>query len=233
MSILPRLSLATLALAAALPASATAFIWTDWYAANSAGGFNGRLATGSGEVAVQYQGRYTSAQINHSGTNIWQPTATYTGAEVDVAPHSDLIGITGGSGAITQRLLFSQAVVDPVLAIVSLGRSTLTAYFDFGDLDFDIISSGFGAFGGNASTLVELPGNVLAGTEGNGLIRFHGTFSELSWQVPVAESWAGITVGALGIAAQPVSVAEPGSLLLTALGIAGAARLRRSRHQLA
>lgn len=58
---------------------------------------------------------------------------------------------------------------------------------------FTIRSNGPGAFG--SGPLVQMPGNVLVGSEGHGLIQFVGTFSSISWTGTNPEFWSGFTWG--------------------------------------
>jgi len=55
------------------------------------------------------------------------------------------------------------------------------------------VSQGVGFWGGCSTCLVQLPNNVLQGTEGHGTIKFLGTFSTFSWTVPNPEVWHGFT----------------------------------------
>ena len=60
-------------------------------------------------------------------------------------------------------------------------------------------------FGGST---ISAAGNIVSGSEGNGTIRFSGTFLQIAWRNPVFESYYGFTVGAAGATAsvpQPVT----------------------------
>lgn len=178
--------------------------WVDWTDADNA------TVTGVVDgIAVTYRGPREFAQLN-GGTNYWNPSTPYTSATVPNAPGtSDIIGLsfTGGT------LLFSEAVTNPVMAIVSLGGGPETKW-NF-NAPFQILSQGAG-FWGNGP-LTNPSGNTLAGREGHGTIQFIGTFTSISWSIENGESWAGFTV----------AVPAPGTAAVAALGLVGSARRRR------
>ena len=89
-----------------------------------------------------------------------------------------------------------------------MGRAQFPVHYDF-DTPFDVLSSGPGYWGG-PGTLTELPGNVLEGVEGHGVIQFHGTIETLSWTIPETEVWHGFTIG---------ETPEPSSMVLLVLGM--------------
>ena len=95
-------------------------------------------------------------------------------------------------------ITFSKPVVNPVMAIWSLGAPGTTASFNFTASEpFTIESGGPSAeFGGSA--IFVCSGNSLAvcGTEGNGTIQFQGTFSTISWTNPAFENYYGFALGA-------------------------------------
>lgn len=197
-------------LLAAPAARAVPVTWVDWTTANSTS------ASGTaGGIAVSFTGNINPAAQTNGGTNFWAVnSSTYTAPPVadNAPPDSDIIRLIGGTGTGVQTLSFSQAVVNPVMAIMSMGQPGVAVRYLF-DAPFDVLKVGPGFFGNGS--LTELAGNVLEGREGHGLIQFQGTFSSISWTVPTPENWHGFQVGILA------SVPEPGSVALMGLGLAG------------
>jgi hypothetical protein len=225
--------LASLALVSVLAVSSQAapIFWTDWTAATAGnpGSATGTLATSGGPVAVSYSGNLTFAQTSGGTYYYTAPNGTspYTSSTVDNAPGtSDIIAMTGGSG-LTNTITFSQAVIDPVMAIVSMGQGGVPVTYNF-DQDFTILSENQGYWGGTTTSFSQ-SGNSLVGVEAHGVIQFTGAVTSISFTAPTYEYWYGFTLGTAGIANAP-SVPEPGSLALTALGLAalvGVARRKR------
>lgn len=128
------------------------------------------------------------------GTNYWNPSSPYVSPQVPNAPPGcDLLALQGGQDQI-YRLTLSEPIVDPLMAIVSLGQPGVSTTYDF-DSPFTIVSQGPGYWGGTSSSLQQLSGDVLQGNEGHGTIRFLGTFDTFSWTVPTPEYWHGFTFG--------------------------------------
>ena len=114
--------------------------------------------------------------------------------------------------------------------IVSLGAGGTTITYDF-DRPFTIVSQGAGFWGGDATRLQALAGDVLQGREGHGTIQFIGTFDSFSWTAPTSEDWHGFQFGirtAERLDPTP-TVPEPASLLLVGIALAGVAASRRKR----
>jgi VWD domain-containing protein/collagen triple helix repeat protein/IPT/TIG domain-containing protein len=188
---------------AAVSIPVATYYYVDWTTASVAGGTaTGTITLPDASVitvnfaatkADQSAGSIYNAQVNGVGTNYWVPVSTYTSVEVaNAPPNPDIIELTGGQSQ-TYTVTFSEPVANPIMAIVSLGGFHAATY-NF-DAPFSIVSAGPGYFGGSPTTLVQLPNNVLQGTEGSGTIQFLGTFSKLSWTVPTAETWHGFTFG--------------------------------------
>ena len=125
----------TLALAGGA-ASAAPVYWTDWTGADTDPGTgfagNGTITTPSTSVNVAYTNAAGVGFYQPSGGNdYWTPrvpvsNSPYTSSQVDNAPDStDIIAL---QHAGNQTLTFSQTVVNPVFAFVSLnGNGSLSA----------------------------------------------------------------------------------------------------------
>ncbi len=209
-----------LALFAAQPATGATINWTDWtnYTLGSAGSANGTISPG---IAVRYSGDVTFAQTG-IGTNYWTEgvPAPYTGNPVvgNAPTPAEMIALSLTS--FNNTLTFSQAVLNPIMAIVSMGRTNLPVSYDF-NTPFTVLSEGRGYWGDGWYNL--LPGDILQGYEMHGVIQFNGYISSISWNASPSEYWHGITVGL----ANPVP--EPSTLLLLGGGLAGLGLWRRSR----
>src|SRR4030095_12841236 len=102
--------------------------WTDWTAftaGNTTGTATGIINTGSSTINVSYAGQVGSNSVVNGvgGNTSWLPASTWSGGTVSngPAPNRDNITLVGGAGTGVNTLTFSSAVVDPVMAIWSLG----------------------------------------------------------------------------------------------------------------
>jgi len=193
---------------------ADVIVWTDW-TSFTAGTTNGTATGTAGSVGVSYSGQVLSNSNtnNTSGGVSWGPASTFSGGSIsNPPPFRDIITLQGGAGTGTNTIRFSTPVVDPVMAIWSLGQGGAPASFVFTASEPFTIQSGgpSNEFGGSSITQ---SGNVVNGVEGNGTIRFSGTFSEITWTNPQSEFFYGFTTGIAG-AATPVP--EPSTWLLVA-----------------
>jgi hypothetical protein len=185
-------------------ASAAVYYYVEWSAADVAHGTASGTITlpDAGAVSVQFAaltadggaGNLYGAQVNGMGTNYWVPSAPYISTEVQNAPPDpDILQLSGGQNE-TYRVTLSEPIKDPIMAIVSLGQNGVPTTYVF-DSPFTIVSQGTGYWGGTSTSLVELDGGILQGTEGHGTIQFIGTFATFSWTVPTPETWHGFTFG--------------------------------------
>ena len=112
------------------------------------------------------------------------PVNSFSGGTVFNAPPSagGIIQLFGGKAGLN-TISFSKPVIDPVLAIWSLGGNGNGASFVFQTTQPITIESGgpSSEYGGSSITRI---GNAIYGTEGNGTIVFHGNFTEISWTNP-------------------------------------------------
>ena len=149
-----------------------------------------------------------------SGYPTYTPSSTFAdGSVVDNAPVSgnNIIQLTGGNANIN-TVTFSTPVVNPVMAIWSLGDSGASASFDFIGVTPVFVSGGpSDQYGGSS---ISISGDSVIGAEGNGTVQFHGTYSSISWTNPVNEGWYGFNVGA-----SPVPL--PSAMLLFVSGLGG------------
>jgi hypothetical protein len=183
----------TTAIAAICSATAAnATIWTIWdettaVLSNTAGSASGVL----GGVNVTYSGE--NQGVNQYSSH-WSPATTWEGGAVTNAPPGDSgIRLFGGYGA-TDTVTFSSAVLNPVLAIVSLGQPGLQASFDFtGDGPFALFGGG-PSIAWNGVPLTS-SGSVVYGKEGNGLVQFYGSYTSITWTNPTYENYYAVTVG--------------------------------------
>jgi len=180
-----------MALASSAAAKVGEIVWADWTKGTpgSPGSAAGTIQAGSRAVGVEYSGRVLAAATGYSG-DYWRGDAYTVAGSSHEPPGSDVIMLDASE--TPQTISFSEPVRDPVLAILSLGNPSRPVQYVF-DAPFALVSHGRGYFGNGK--LEALPGNVLQGAEGHGLIQFAGTFRSISWTVKGSETWHGIQVG--------------------------------------
>ena len=206
----------TLALAAPLAAFAAVptVSWTAWSDVN-----NGSLTQNAQAIGVTYSG--DTIGLDHS-SYIYDVPSSFTSAEVTNTPGSNGTILMTGGNATVNTFHFSQAVVNPYIELFSVGQGGVPVSFVFQSGNIAILSEGSGHWGGGS--LVQ-NGLTVTGYEGNGLLKFTGTYTDISFVTPNYEYYYGATVGAASIAAVPEP--ETYAMLLAGLGLVGAIARRR------
>lgn len=201
--------------AVAFAAQASAVTWTDWSNTSA-----GTLTFGSSTVNVALAGNPWDLvngdfYYNNGSTGGTSVSGTYAG----LAP-SDLIRVYN-AGQYT--ISFDKEVVDPYIALVSVGQGGLGVTYSF-DSAFSVVSAGGNYWGYSGYTT---SGNNFTGYEYNGILKFTGTYTSLSFTIQNPEYWHGFNVGAA--TAAPVPEPEMYLSLLAGLGALGfVARRRKS-----
>lgn len=207
--------------AAACSAEAAPISWTDW-TSQGAQTVSGSLQVGATTVGVTYSGDYSFAQIA-GGTNFWSPSAPYLSSAVDNAPPaSDIVALSTGG---TKNITFSQAIVDPILALVSWNGNVA----DFGTA-IDVLSQGAGYWGSGTFVLNGSGTGFTGSGEAHGAIRLSGTFTSITF-TDTTEGWHGFTVGVTALAdpgQPPVGVPAPAPLAMLATGLLALIGVRRA-----
>ena len=175
-------------------------------------------------VNVGYSGEVLSSSYTGFGPPpaglypTWTPITTFQGGSVGNAPTNiGSVAISGGPASGVNTLTFSPAVVNPVMAIWSLGSANANTLGEFvftPSEPFTVEAGGPSTETGGSS--ITSSGNTVFGLEGNGVVQFSGTYSSLSWTNPVFENDYAFTIGAEGAVPEPASV----SLLAVAGGAA-------------
>ena len=214
------LCLAILALLlVSIPAQADTIYWTNWTSTTygNPGSAAGTITFPGSSVTVTYAGEnvYTGDQGD------WNYPASYTGGIVGNVPSPANVSIqlVGGNTTVN-TITFSQPVVNPIMAIQSLGQPGDQATYVF-DQSFTLLAHGSGHWGADSPYEMWQIGNTLYGKGGNGIIEFSGVFGSISWTVPDGENYHMFTVGA------PSAVPLPSALLLFGPGLVGLAAIRR------
>ena len=206
-------------LAFAASAQAAPIDWNTWTSSGT-----GTITTTGGPIAVGFTGP-THNLI--PGYPSYTPNSTFAdGVVVDNAPTAanGIIQLFGGSDAIN-TVTFSTPVVNPVMALWSLGQGGIDAKFVFSATPTFVSGGPSAEYAGQSIAVV---GNTVSGSEGNGTVQFIGTFSSISWTNPVYENWYGFDVGIAGVAT-PVPEPETYALMMAGLGAMGFIARRRRK----
>lgn len=198
-------------------------VWTEWTSA--AAGTPGSAAGTLNGVVVSYSGEVLSNTVVNGTTGFWNPSTSFVGGTVSVSPDSvgDIITL-GGSSTGTNTLSFASPIENPVFAIWSLGQPGGPASFTFDASPVFQVGGPNANFGGSS---ISVAGNVVSGTEGNGVVQFNGNVSGISW-TNTPEFFYGFTVGTAGSTTVPIP--EPSTYALMLVGLAGlAGMVRRTR----
>lgn len=206
-------------LCAAVPAGAAVISWTDWVSLPTSTSATGTIFGGT--VGVTYDGEIAFAQLG-SGTNYWTEgtPAPYTGNTIVSNAPTPAEMIATNVADVTRSITFTAPVLNPILAIVSLGQSDLPVTYNF-DQPFTVLSEGQGYWGDGTYTVV---GDILTGREFHGVLQFSGLISSINWSSSPDEYWHGITVGA-------APVPEPGTMMLLGSGLIGLAGIARKKFR--
>jgi hypothetical protein len=192
-------------------------VWTNW-TSGTTGDTAGSAIGSLGGVGVTYSGEMQC--LNCFASN-WSPASTWISPPVDAAPPGNSgIQLIGAFGAV-DTLIFASAILNPVIAIVSLGQPGHSASFHF--------DQSFTAFGGGPSAswggvALSSTGDIVFGSEANGLLMFSGLVSSISWTNPESENYYSFQVGTVG------AVPEPSTWAMMILGFAGVGFMAHRRR---
>lgn len=188
--------------------------WTDWTDIH-----HGSFVQNGTTVDVTYTG--SAFALDH-GAYFYNVPTSFTSPEITNTPGSNGTLEMSGGDATVHTFAFSSAVIDPVIALYSVGQGGVPVRFIFNTDHFSITSStANGAWGGG---LLTQAGDTVTGREGNGLLQFKGSYTSISFTTPDAEFHYGGTVGAPTVA---VPEPEVGGLALAGLLVAGGLMRRR------
>lgn len=203
---------------AASPAAAQG--WASWYAPAACGApVMGQL----GAATVTYTGGYRAVQSatgqdfcgsisqrGGQGNNYFTGAGVYDGGGISAPDNVSFIQMVS---ATTGTISFSEAVVDPYIAFISVGRRNAPITYAF-DAPFSVRSDNVANAAYWGTGTYALGDNAFTGREFSGVVQFTGTFTELTFSTNTSENWHGITVGATAIA-----IPEPAVFMLSLIGV--------------
>lgn len=216
-----KITIRPLALAALLACSGTTSVanasasWIDWTSASA-----GTLTIGSNVINVTLSGTASygvvdgTSYYNNSNTGFTTPGGTYQG----LAP-SDMVQV---NPATRFTLTFDQAIVNPYVALVSVGQPGYNVSYTFNGAIASMSTPGSNYWGPGTGSF---SGNTFTGAEYNGVLQLSGAYTSLTISTAPNEYWHGFNIGAVSAVPEP----ETYALLLAGLGlVAGIARRRKA-----
>mgnify|MGYP000181249687 CR=1 FL=1 len=209
---IPRnIAVLVLTLAAATPLHAQVS-WTDW-TATATDEVSGSLLIGSTNVGVLFSGTFSFAQLS-GGIDYYATNSTIYAPNRPTG--TDLIGLNRGG---LKTITFSQAVLNPVIALVSWNNQPTITF----NGPVTVLGQGCGHWG--CGTMSTSGNDLFTSSEVHGTIQLSGSYTSISF-TDGSESWHGLTVGAPALANV---VPEPSTYALMAAGLAliGFSRRRR------
>ncbi|MBL0938212.1 MAG: VPLPA-CTERM sorting domain-containing protein [Gemmatimonadaceae bacterium] len=242
-------------LAASIASNAEAqTTWANWSLPSSCtGDVTGTFGTGTVTFSGPYNGVQSSAlgagsyctspdangafAFNTGGVNYWQPTAAYNPlpdnasfiqqVEGVKAAYNDEQVFQGYVSNGTRTVTFSEAIIDPYIALISVGSKELDLWVEYQfDRAFTVLSYNDPLLNPWGPGFYEIlnDGKTLRAKEFSGIIQFSGSVNALSFTLNTNENWHGFSVGA------PTQVPEPASILLLSAGVVGLGAAARRRH---
>lgn len=223
--------LCAFALLAGTASSAQAVVvgWTNWQGSQGPSLAHGQIALEDSTVDVSFNGPMMNVLTGGSYDYFREYSgypAPYTGGEVENAPEGNRLIQLSNFG--THTITFSEAVVDPYIALISWNGQT-TSFS--GEIEF--VSEGRGYWGDGDWAMNGAGTGFTSNGELHGVVKLKGTYTSFTFTTSAYELWHGFTVGAAGLAPtqEPVETPEPAVIGLLGLGLAGAAGLRRRRKR--